>query len=219
VNARLTIALCDLGLGNLRSVETALLAAAESRGQPIEIETTRDPHRIEAADRVVVPGQGAFRDGSRALEGRLGDALRDVIARGKPYLGICLGLQLLFDASEEAEGAKGLGVFAGTVRRLSRGEGVQTVKIPHMGWNEIQASKTAPRALTKALGVSRWMYFVHSFHAVPDDSGLICATAEHGPNTITAAIARGSILATQFHPEKSQRAGVELLAEFLMAET
>ena len=218
MSAPLRISLLDLGIGNLRSVERALVEAATIAGVSAEVRVTSTAADVAAADRVVMPGQGAFRDGSRMLAGALGDAVRRSISRGTPYLGICLGLQLLFAASDEAPGAPGLGVFAGTSVRLSPGVGGSRVKIPHMGWNEIALLPGAPRALVDASRTSPWFSFVHSFHAVPEDRSLVVATCGHGDNTVTAAIARGNVLATQFHPEKSQRAGLELLASWL-AET
>jgi glutamine amidotransferase len=218
------IALVDLGLGNLRSVEKALAAAASEAG--VESPTlTDDPEVIARADRVVVPGQGAFRDGAAALArngGALGSAILEAIARGTPYLGICLGLQLLFEESEEAPGARGLAAFPGRVVRIPDGlldaQG-RRLKVPHMGWNQpvvldTRAGKSA-RSLLEAAGEAPWFYFVHSFQALPDDPQLVAATASYGCLEITAAIDRGPLLATQFHPEKSQRAGLALLRAFL----
>ena len=162
-----------------------------------------------------MPGQGAFRDGSRALVGPLGDAVRTSIARGTPYLGICLGLQLLFDTSDESPGDRGLGVLAGTNARLTAGAGASRVKIPHMGWNEIALGPAAPAILRAAAATSPWFSFVHSFHALPADRTVVVATCTHGENVVTAAIAWKNVLATQFHPEKSQRAGLDLLAGWL----
>lgn len=197
------LAIVDLGLGNLRSVEKAVAHAAGHA--PI---VTRDPETIARAKMIVVPGQGAFRDGAAALArdgGAIAAVLRESIDKGTPYLGICLGLQLLMEDSEEAPGARGLGVFAGSVKKIPGDlvdEG-RRLKVPHMGWNH-----------TTGLA-SDWYYFVHSYHAVPDDRSLIAATASYGALEITAALSRGSLLATQFHPEKSQRAGLALLETFL----
>lgn len=210
------LVLVDLGLGNLRSVEKAL----EHAGGRAPL-VSSDPERIARARRLVVPGQGAFRDGVAALDrdaGAMRAALGDAIARGVPYLGICLGLQLLLDGSDEAPGAAGLGVVRGHVRRLPDDlvaieAGVhKRLKVPHMGWNEVVR---APSAEGTALPARDWFYFVHSYHAVPDAEADVAATAEYGGLALTAALRRGALIATQFHPEKSQRAGLALLAAFL----
>ncbi|MBI2388972.1 MAG: imidazole glycerol phosphate synthase subunit HisH [Deltaproteobacteria bacterium] len=215
------LAIVDLGLGNLRSVEKAVAAAAEHAGLAAPV-VTHDVDVIARAARIVVPGQGAFRDGAAALAkdgGALGQALRASIARGTPYLGICLGLQLLLDESEEAPGARGLGVFAGSVVRIPDDlvhEG-RRLKVPHMGWNQPHLLATrGGEAARDALGrAGEWFYFVHSYHAIPHDPSVVAATATYGCLEITAALAEGSLLATQFHPEKSQRAGLALLEAFL----
>jgi glutamine amidotransferase len=201
-----TTVLVDTGLGNLRSVQKALEAAGGT------VVRTRDLDAIRRADRVVVPGQGGFGAAAEALAGGLGDALNEARARGVPYLGICLGLQVLFEGSEEAPGAKGLGWFPGMVRKLEAADGL---KIPHMGWNQVELAGGGHPVLDAAGGDQTWFYFVHSFHAVPDDPALVRGVAGYGPNRITAAIARDNVLATQFHPEKSQAAGLALLRRFL----
>lgn len=213
------VALVDLGMGNLRSVQRALEQAAADAGARVAVEITGRPEAIAAADQVVVPGQGAFRDCAAALATGVGEALRTQIARGTPYLGICLGMQALFDASEEAPGAPGLGVFRGEVRRLADGAvdpGTgAAVKIPHMGWNELAIVRRGAGALAVFDDAPPHVYFVHSYHAVPDDPSLVAAVTEHGPYRITAAVQRDNVLATQFHPEKSQEAGLRLLGAFL----
>jgi glutamine amidotransferase len=210
----LRIALVDLGMGNLLSVERALERAATDAGVACAVTRTDDPEVVRRADKIVVPGQGAFRDCAAALGPArgLGEAVREGIGAGRPYLGICLGLQALFEGSEEAPGAAGLGVFRGTVARLAPSEGV---KIPHMGWNRVLIERPGAGALAAFAGEEPYFYFVHSFHAVPDDASLIAAVTEHGPHRITAAVQRDGVLATQFHPEKSQEAGLRLLASFL----
>ncbi|WP_437872165.1 imidazole glycerol phosphate synthase subunit HisH [Sorangium sp. So ce363] len=220
------IALVDFGMGNLRSVERALQKAAEDAGAPCAVTRTGDPEIIGRADKVVVPGQGAFRDCAAALQNGIGEALRAQIRKGTPYLGICLGMQALFDGSEEAEGARGLGVFPGTVKRLTpqpsaaeadavAGQPWVGIKIPHMGWNRIAFAREVAGPLGVFAGERPFVYFVHSYHAVPLDPVLVAATTEHGPHRITAAIERDNVTATQFHPEKSQAAGLRLLARFL----
>jgi glutamine amidotransferase len=207
------IAVCDVGLGNLRSVERALREAA--RGRPVDVEVTRDPARVKTAGRLVMPGQGGFGDCARALEGALGDAVREHIARERPYLGICLGLQVLFGSSEEAAGCAGLGVLEGEVVRLRGGVDATTggaLKIPHVGWNEALPEREHPGLLAPD---PEHFYFVHSYAAVPRDPSVVAATTEYGSEPFVSAVARGNLFACQFHPEKSQRAGLALLERFL----
>jgi glutamine amidotransferase len=205
------IAVVDAGLGNLRSVEKALLRAGG------DAQLTSDPARVAAAERLVVPGQGHFGDGARALARQtpLGDAVASAIARGAPYLGICLGLQLLFDESEEAPGAAGLGLFAGRVEKIPAGlrepETDAPLKVPHVGWNEVAPSTGHPLLA----GAPAPFYFVHSYHAAPRDPSLVAATCRYGARPLVAAVARDNVFAVQFHPEKSQRAGLDLLAAFV----
>lgn len=205
------IAVVDAGLGNLRSVEKALLHVGA------KVMVTADPEEVARAERVVVPGQGAFGDCGRALarDAPLGRAILDAIAQGKPYLGICLGMQILFDASEEAPGCRGLGLFGGEVARIPSGRtdpvtGAR-LKVPHMGWNAV-APTGRPHPLLPAAPTP--YYFVHSYHARPIDPALVVGVADYGALPITAAIAHGNVFAVQFHPEKSQRAGLALLAAF-----
>lgn len=190
-------------MGNLESVRRAVRRAGG------EVELTRDPDRVASAARLIVPGQGHFADGARGLASPLGEALRASIARGTPFFGICLGLQLLFETSDEAAGERGLAIFPGAVRRLSDGQRIagRPRKIPHMGWNEIEARHPI-------LPAREWFYFVHSYHAVPSDPSLVVATADYG-EPVCAAVGRGNVLATQFHPEKSGPAGIALLSRFL----
>jgi glutamine amidotransferase len=204
------VALVDVGHGNLRSVERALARAAE--GSNVRVTIARDADAVARADKVVVPGQGAFRDCAAALgDARgIGQAIRASIARGAPYLGICLGMQVLFESSEESAGGAGLGVFAGTVKRLAdRAPSGEVLKIPHVGWNTI-----APRGHAVLPSDPTWFYFVHSFAVVPRDAALVAATCEYGAPFV-AAVAKDNVLAVQFHPEKSQAAGLALLTRFL----
>jgi glutamine amidotransferase len=166
---------------------------------------TRDPEVVRRADKIVVPGQGAFGVLMRGLAERgLGEALRDAIARGVPYLGICLGLQVLFEHSEEGD-CTGLGVLAGQVKRLVPGDA--KLKIPHMGWNDVHG---------RAPGIDdgAHFYFVHSYVAVPKDPGLVALEAVHGV-PFCAAVQKGHLFACQFHPEKSQAVGLRLLDTFV----
>ena len=208
------VAVVDVGLGNLRSVERAIVRAASDAKIETRVTVTRDADAIARADKVVVPGQGAFRDCARALgDSRgMGDAIRASIARGTPYLGICLGLQVLFESSDEASGCAGLAVFAGEVTRLSDRDDASgaRLKIPHVGWNTVDragASSILPRDPT-------WFYFVHSFAVRPRDASLVASTTTYGA-AFVSAVAKDNVLAVQFHPEKSQGAGLALLARFL----
>jgi len=208
------VVVCDAGLGNLRSVERALLEAG--RGIPVRVEVTSDPARIASADRVVMPGQGGFGDCARALSGALGDAVQTHVRSGRPYLGICLGLQVLFDASEEAPGCPGLGVLEGRVVRLRGGVDAATampLKVPHVGWNTVHGTGASP-LLPAPAGSAPHFYFVHSFVVKPVRRDVVAATTDYG-EPFVSAVAFDNVLACQFHPEKSARAGLALLEGFL----
>ncbi len=211
------IALIDTLHANLRSVQRALQEAAKqldsSTAERVEVLRTHDPDSISRADKIVVPGQGGFGDCLHGLRARgMHEAILDRIAAGVPYLGICLGLQALFDSSPESPGVAGLGLFEGPCARLEPTAGV---KIPHMGWNQLRLENGGHPVLDAAGGDGTWVYFVHSFHGTPKDPTIVKATVEYGPHTITAAVARDNVVATQFHPEKSQRVGIRLLSGFL----
>jgi glutamine amidotransferase len=197
------IAIVDVCSGNLRSVERAL---AHVGG---DVVVTRDPDTVRRADKIVVPGQGAFAVFMRGLEERgLEPVLREAIASGKPYLGICLGMQVLFEHSEEGDVA-GLGVVAGKVVKFRPTD--PTLKVPHMGWNRV-----AMKRPVAGLSDGDHVYFVHSYHCVPADPSVIALEATHGV-TFCAAIQRERVFACQFHPEKSQQVGLGLLKEFVEA--
>lgn len=213
----LRVVIVDLGMGNLRSVERALERAGTDCGIAVEIIRSNRPEDVLAADKIVVPGQGAFRDCAVAIKKGMGDTLREAINRGKPYLGICLGLQVLFESSDEAPGAAGLGVFPGHVAKLETGSGTESVKIPHMGWNQLEMASPPPGIFKVWQNEHPHVYFVHSYHALPNDPSLVVATVTHGKNRVTAAILRDNVVAVQFHPEKSQSAGLALLGAFLAA--
>lgn len=198
------VVIVDLGLGNLHSVAKAF----ERAGATPELST--DPVVMRDAERLVMPGQGAFKECAAALERGIGDAVKAYLESGRPYLGICLGMQALFDSSEEAPGARGLGVFGGTVRRFSddlRDESGGRLKVPHIGWNQVKSTHPV-------FEDAEWYYFVHSYYCVPDDPSLVVTTSEYGGD-FCAAIARDNVLACQFHPEKSQHAGARLIGHFL----
>jgi glutamine amidotransferase len=208
------LAIVDVGLGNLRSVERAVARAARDAGAIVDVTTTREPDAIRRADKVVVPGQGGFGDCSRALAGGLGEALRESIARGAPYLGICLGMQVLFGASEEAPGCAGLGLFAGDVARLPAASPAgEKLKIPHVGWN-VALPRGDSRGVLPAEPTH--FYFVHSYAVRPADAAVVLATTEYGAPFVSA-VGRDNVLAVQFHPEKSQGAGLALLSRFVAA--
>jgi glutamine amidotransferase len=212
MEAIVRVVVCNVGLGNLRSVERALLEAARNRR--VDVEIASDPARVQAADKLVFPGQGAFRDCARALGGGLGDAVRGHIASGRPYLGLCLGLQVLFASSTEAPGEKGLGVFEGGVVKLPGGIDPMTstpLKIPHMGWNTAVPTENRGLLLDAA---PEYFYFVHSYAVAPTDPAVVAATTDYG-RPFVSAIARDNVFACQFHPEKSQEAGLALLERFL----
>jgi imidazole glycerol phosphate synthase glutamine amidotransferase subunit len=199
-------ALIDYGAGNLRSVANAL------RELSIEPRLATSPSDLEGASHLILPGVGSFGDCMAQLEKlRLTEPIREWIAAGKPYLGICLGYQILFESSEETPGTAGLGAFKGSVRRFRQAPGL---KIPHMGWNS--AVPRHPESPTwSGLGPEPYFYFVHSYFPVPDDDSLIAATTGYGEDTFAAAIEAPNLLACQFHPEKSQDAGLRLLRNFL----
>jgi glutamine amidotransferase len=206
------VVVCDVGLGNIRSVERALREA--SRGRRVQVDVTQDPAHVRTADKLVMPGQSAFGDYARALSGTLGDAVREHIRGGRPYLGICMGLQALFGESEEAPGCAGMGILEGAVVKLRGGIDATTqapLKVPHVGWNE--AEPTVNRGLFAAQEPMHF-YFVHSFVVVPRDARMVAATTEYG-TPFVSAIAFENVFACQFHPEKSQRAGLAMLERFV----
>ncbi len=199
------VVIADLGVGNLRSVARAVQRAGG------DVTITADPDALLRAGRVIVPGQGAFRDCGVALERGFGEALRSVIAKGNPYLGLCLGMQLLFDESEEAEGARGLGHFPGRVVKFAtdmRDALGNRLKVPQMGWNAVSGSH--PLLAQEPA----WFYFVHSYYCVPEDPSVVVGTAEYG-KPYCVAVARDNVFACQFHPEKSQEEGHRLLQRFV----
>ena len=204
------VAVVDYGMGNLQSVVQALRAASPDG---TEVVRTSAPDVVRGADRLVVPGQGGFRDAAaRLAQDGLADSVLEKMRGGAPYLGICLGLQILFESSEEAPGAVGFGWFKGAVKKLV---GDASIKIPHMGWNSLELKEGGHPLLDAAGGANTYVYFVHSFHAVATEPHVVKATVQHGQNVVTAAVSRDNVTATQFHPEKSQAAGIALLRRFL----
>ena len=221
------IAVVDYGMGNLRSV----LKALEALGAAAQV--TDDPLAVAEASKVVVPGVGAFDVAMRELTARgLIEPILKGIAEGKPYLGICLGMQLLFEESDEGQGAKGFGLLRGAVRRLPASAG----KIPHMGWNQVHpssglsdigrprdrgasASAAAPRGaacpLLEGIPAGSFFYFVHSYAAYPADPAVTTLQTDYG-GPFASMVWRQNVYATQFHPEKSQAVGLQLLKNFVM---
>jgi len=201
------VAILDLGLGNLRSVARAF----ERAGARATI--TSSAERARASEAIVVPGQGAFGDCVQGLGEGLRDVVRDTIREDRPYFGICLGMQVLFESSEEAPGRPGLGVLAGSVRRfradLRDEQSGERLKVPHMGWNQLGAGP-APAPIEDGA----WCYFVHSYYCAPADASVVAATSDYG-GAFCSAVARGRMFACQFHPEKSQAAGHAVLTRFL----
>ena len=202
------IAIVDYGMGNLRSVEKALAHVAPQA----EVEITGDPAAIRRADRVVFPGQGAMPDCMRCLqESGLGEAVEEA-ARGKPFLGLCIGQQMLFEKSAEGE-TPGLALLGGNVVGFADAPETRAAgfKIPHMGWNEVW--QAGEHALWRGISDGSRFYFVHSYYCEPADPALAAGRTRY-PHAFTSAIARDNIFATQFHPEKSSVAGLTLLSNF-----
>ena len=200
-----TIAVIDYDMGNLHS---ACKGIEKAGGHP---QITDNAHDILSADAVILPGVGAFDPAVQHLRARdLESPIRDAIASGKPFLGICVGLQLLFDGSEEGK-EPGLGIVPGMIRRFHPEPGIT---IPQIGWNQLDV--TQPELpLWDQLPAHPWLYFVHSYYADPADPSYIAATVTHGSQVVTAAIAKDNLSAVQFHPEKSSTAGLQLLANFV----
>lgn len=202
-----SIAVIDYGMGNLRSVAKALEHVSNTR-----VEVTTDPNRLRLAERVVFPGQGAIRDCIGELQRlELLDVIQELV-RSRPFLGICLGMQALLRHSEENGGTAALDIFPGEVRHFQRALGAEAaLKIPHMGWNQVWQTRAHP--LWQGIPDGSRFYFVHSYYVAPAEPELTAGTTDYGI-TFTAALGRGNVFATQFHPEKSQHAGLTLLANF-----
>ncbi len=196
------VVIVDYGMGNLRSVEKAF----EKAGARVVVSS--DPSDLKSAAKIVLPGVGAFSQAMKELKRRkLVGPLLEKIEGGTPYLGLCLGLQLLFDSSEEGP-EKGLGVLSGRVRKFKG-----NMKIPHMGWNSLEISdKKCP--LFKGIGAKDYFYFVHSFYAVPENKTDVAANTSYGGD-FCSAVWRGNVFATQFHPEKSQVIGQRIIRNFV----
>jgi len=200
------IAIVDYGMGNLRSVEKAIARAG------VATVVTSDPAKILGARGVVLPGVGAFGACMENLESRgLAATMREAVSSGKPFLGICLGLQLLFEESEEFGPIRGLGILPGRVVRFG-GSSFEGLKIPQMGWNRLRIRRRV--AELEGIGDDPYVYFVHSYYVAPTDPGLTVAATEYGVE-FAAAIAWKNVFACQFHPEKSQATGLRILENFV----
>lgn len=214
--SKIDIAVVDYGMGNLRSVSKALEHVAPSK----TIVVTSNPGEVASATRVVFPGQGAMPDCIREMDER---GLRDAVveaAYNKPFLGICIGLQMLFERSEEGN-ALGLGLFKGMVKRFAAADMVDSqgdkLKVPHMGWNQVYQVPNAdsqPHELWREIPDGARFYYVHSYYVQPEDESIISGYSLY-PNRFTCAIARDNLFAVQFHPEKSADAGLQLLSNFV----
>ncbi|MDO4260912.1 MAG: imidazole glycerol phosphate synthase subunit HisH [Eubacteriales bacterium] len=201
------IGIIDYDAGNIRSVEKAM----KYLGQ--EVCVTRDRQRLLEADKVILPGVGSFGDAMEHLrEYGLVEVIRELAAQGKPFLGICLGLQLLFERSEESPGAEGLGILKGEILRIPDGEGL---KVPHIGWNSLNLSGDG--RLFGGLEREPYVYFVHSYYLRAEDPQIVKARTEYGVS-IDASVEQGNVFACQFHPEKSSRVGLAILKNFAELE-
>ncbi|MEZ5943408.1 MAG: imidazole glycerol phosphate synthase subunit HisH [Planctomycetaceae bacterium] len=198
------IGIIDYGMGNLRSVQKAF----ERLG--VEAVMGHSPSELADAEKLILPGVGAFRDAIHDLKSRGWEQLiRDHVAANRPMLGICLGMQLLFDVSYEDGEFEGLGLVSGEVRRF---QAEPQLKIPHMGWNALDIVHDNP--FLSGVSSGDYVYFVHSYHVVPQDEAVVATRTIHGTQSFVSIIAQGNLFATQFHPEKSQRVGLKLLENF-----
>jgi len=196
------IAIVDYGMGNLRSVEKGFQKVG------VDAKVVTDPKSVEDAKGIVLPGVGAFRDCMLNLAAhKLIDPIMRSIEKGKPYLGICLGLQVLFSESEEFGRFKGLDVFKGNVPRFPEGE----LKVPHMGWNSVNVRKRPP--ILEGIPDGEYFYFVHSYYVAPEDESIVAATTNYGIE-FTSMVWKDNVMAVQFHPEKSQTMGLKMLENY-----
>ena len=201
------IAIIDYDAGNLKSVEKALLALGE------DVLVTRDREKLLAADKVILPGVGNFGDAMEKLKSYgLVPVIHELAEMGKPFLGICLGLQLLFERSDEAPGVEGLGILKGEIMRIPDGE---ELKVPHIGWNSLHLQNDG--RLFRNLPEEPYVYFVHSYYLKAEEPEIVKATTEYGV-TIDASVEQGNVFACQFHPEKSSRVGLKILENFAKLE-
>ena len=198
------VAVIDYDAGNIKSVEKAMMALGE------DVVVTREKEEILSADHVILPGVGAFGDAMEKLHSyHLVEVIRDVASRGTPFLGICLGLQLLFESSEESAGVEGLGILSGEIVKLPEDQGL---KIPHIGWNSLRYPNKG--RLFAGIPEESYVYFVHSYYLKEAESQIVTATTEYAAS-IHASVEKGNVFACQFHPEKSSDVGMRILKNFL----
>lgn len=201
------IAIIDYDAGNIRSVEKALLLLGQ------EVKISSDAKEIQTADKVILPGVGAFGDAMENLKSRgLDTVIHQVVEQGTPFLGICLGLQLLFERSDEAPGVDGLGILKGEIVRIPAAEGL---KIPHMGWNSLHLSHNG--RLFEGIKEGSYVYFVHSYYLKAQDEEIVKASTKYGVN-IHASVEKDNVFACQFHPEKSSEVGLQILKNFVKVQ-
>lgn len=201
------VVIIDYGAGNLQSVKKAI----DFIGGECEISADRD--KILSASHVILPGVGSFADAMKSMQNRnLVETVKEAASCGKPFLGICLGLQLLFESSDESPGVEGLGIFKGKIVEIPKDNGL---KVPHIGWNSISLPRKS--RIFNGINNNSYVYFVHSYYLQSEDKSIVCATTDYGVN-IECAVEQGNIFATQFHPEKSSAVGLKILKNFLSAE-
>lgn len=202
------VAIIDYDAGNIKSVEKALLYLGE------QVVLTRDAKIIQNADKVILPGVGSFGEAMKRIRGYgLDEIIKNVVESKKPFLGICLGLQLLFERSEESEGVDGLGILKGEILKIPENDGI---KIPHIGWNSLNFRGKS--RLFEGMSEEAYVYFVHSYYLKAADESIVSATAQYG-TTIHAAVESGNVFACQFHPEKSSAQGLQILKNFIKIKT
>lgn len=201
------VAVIDYDAGNIKSVEKAMLALGE------DVMVTRDRDEIRAADHVILPGVGSFGDAMEKIhQYHLAEVIDEIVDRGTPFLGICLGLQLLFESSQESEGMAGLGILPGRIVRLPEEQGL---KIPHIGWNSLAYPHSG--RLFAGIDEGAYVYFVHSYYLQASDPQIVTATTEYAAH-IHASVEKGNVFACQFHPEKSSDVGMMILKNFLSTD-
>lgn len=200
------ICVIDYGMGNLRSVSKAI----EALGGRVQVSS--NPKTISHASKLILPGVGEFGTAMKELKSRrIEEPIQEAVRRGKPFLGICLGLQLLFEESDESPNTKGLSIIPGKVKKFKLSK-TKNLKIPQMGWNQVDFAKSSP--ITKGIQNHSFFYFVHSYYALPQKKDVVLGTTEYGED-FPSIIGRDSIFALQFHPEKSQSAGLKILKNFI----